>query len=97
MKKWLVALGIATLVAVPGGAALAAGSDGPIPYSVTVEGIQLPAGETFKDGGHVNVKSNQGDRGIHFESLNNQPSGQWIGKSFLPWSAFGYSDRSGLS
>ena len=28
MKKWLVALGIATLVAVPGGAALAAGSDG---------------------------------------------------------------------
>lgn len=90
MKKWLVALGIATLVAVPGGAAFAAGSDGPIPYSVTVEGIQLPAGETFKDGGHVNVKSNQGDRGIHFESLNNQPSGQWIGRSFLPWSAFGF-------
>ena len=90
MKKWLVALGIATLVAVPGGAALAAGSDGPTPYSVTVEGIRLPAGETFTDGGHVNVRTNQGARGIHFESLNNQPSGQWIGRSFLPWSAFGF-------
>lgn len=67
-----------------------AGSDSPTPYTVTVDGIQLPAGATFTDGGHVNVKSNQGDRGIHFEALNNQPSGQWIGASFLPWSAFGF-------
>lgn len=94
MKKMLVALGIAMLIAVPSGAAIAAGSDSPTPYTVTVEGIQLPAGETFKDGGHVNIKTNQGDRGIHFEALNNQPSGKWIGLSFLPWSAFGLPDES---
>ena len=90
MKKILAVLGLAILFVAPGSAAYAAGSDGPTPYSVTVEGIQLPAGETFKDGGHVNVRTNQGARGIHFESLNNQPSGVWIGKDFLPWSAFGF-------
>lgn len=69
--------------------AFAAGSDAPTPYTVTAEGVQLPAGVTFRDGGHVNVRTNQGDRGIHFESLNNQPSGRWIGAGFLPWSALG--------
>lgn len=67
-----------------------AGSDSPTPYTVSAEGITLPTGVTFADNGHVNVRTNQGDRGIHFESLNNQPSGQWIGKPFLPWSAFGF-------
>src|SRR6478735_2698952 len=70
----------------------AGGSDAPTPYTVSAAGITLPGGATFQDNGHVNVKTtNQGDKGIHFESLNNQPSGQWIGKSFLPWSAFGYN------
>ncbi|WP_282828773.1 hypothetical protein [Gulosibacter sediminis] len=76
------------LIATP---ALAAGSDSPTPYTVTETGIQLPAGVTFQDNGHVNVKTNQGDKGIHFESLNNQPSGQWIGKDFLPFTAFGFN------
>lgn len=67
------------------------GSDGVTPYSVTAEGITLPAGCFFEDNGHVNIKTSVGPKNIHFESRNNQPSGQWIGKSFLPWSAFGLS------
>lgn len=70
------------------------GSDDPTPYTVTAEGITLPAGVTFPDGGHVNIQSTQGDRGIHFESLNwpaDHPKKYYIGKSFIPWSAFGLS------
>lgn len=90
MKKFAVLILAAGLVLGGSAVAYAGGSDAHTPYTVDVNGITLPAGDTFPDGGHVNVKSNQGDRGIHFESLNNQPSGQWIGKSFLPWEAFGF-------
>lgn len=83
-----VALGALCLMGAPS-LAYAGGSDSATPYTVDATGITLPAGVTFKDNGHVNVKTNLGDKGIHFESLNNQPSGQWIGKNFLPWSAFG--------
>lgn len=72
----------------------ASGSDGTTPYTVSADGIQLPAGDTFADGGHVNIETNLGDAGIHFEALNNQPSGQWIGESFLPWSAFGFDSAT---
>lgn len=78
----LFVLGTATI-------AYAGGSDAPTPYQVTAQGITLPAGTTFPDGGHVNIRTTAGSYGIHFESLNNQPAGKWIGKSFLPWSAFG--------
>lgn len=80
-------MGVFFLGVVP---AYAGGSDSEPLYTVSVDGIYLPDGETFQDNGHVNVRTNQGDRGIHFESLNNQPSGQWIGQSFLPWEAFGF-------
>lgn len=66
------------------------GSDGQVPYEVTAEGLTLPAGATFADGGHVNVRYTAGDSersvGIHFETLNDQPSGAYVGKAFLPWS-----------
>lgn len=65
------------------------GSDAPTPYTVDAAGITLPAGVTFVDGGHINIRTTTGSYGIHFETLNNQPSGKWIGASFLPWSAFG--------
>lgn len=65
------------------------GSDDPTPYTVDAAGITLPAGHAFVDGGHVNIRTTSGSYGIHFEALNNQPSGEWIGTSFLPWSAFG--------
>lgn len=67
----------------------AGGSDAPPPYTVDAAGVTLPAGHVFVDGGHVNIRTTSGSYGIHFEALNNQPSGEWIGASFLPWSAFG--------
>ena len=50
------------------------GSDSPTPYEVTSKGIQLSGGDTFKEGGHVNIKWKKADgsessAGIHFESL----------------------------
>lgn len=73
----------------PTEASATGGSDSPTPYSVTEFGVTLPDGESFEDGGHVNITSSLGSKGIHFEALNNQPSGEWIGQNFLPWSAFG--------
>lgn len=64
--------------------AYAGGSDSPTQYSVTNEGITLPDGVTFQEQGHVNVRTESGaGRNIHFESFSD-----WIGKSFIPWSAF---------
>ena len=70
-------------------ALLSGGSDSPNPYTVDSAGITLPAGQTFQDHGHVNLVTSAGGKGIHFEALNNQPSGKWIGEGFIPWSAFG--------
>ncbi|MDR7384427.1 hypothetical protein [Promicromonospora iranensis] len=65
------------------------GSDGPVPYAVTAEGLTLPDGADFADGGHVNVRYTvagaERSAGIHFETRNEQPSGQYVGESFLPW------------
>lgn len=97
MKKFLAVLFTIVLVSLAfGGSASAAGSDGPTPYTVDASGVTLPAGDTYKDGGHVNIKYTvnggaEKSKGIHFEALNNQPSGKWIGKSNIPWSAFGLS------
>lgn len=96
----IIAIVAATFVALVAfmGPASATGSDSPTPYTVDANGVTLPTGDTFPDGGHVNIKYtvNGGpvqEKGIHFESLNNQPSGQWIGKSNLPWSAFELSGQ----
>lgn len=88
------ALTAALLVAGTALPASATGSDSPTPYTVGLHGVQLPDGQTYQDNGHVNVSANQGDKGIHFESRNNQPSGKWIGQSFLPWEAFGYDTKT---
>jgi hypothetical protein len=65
------------------------GSDGPVPYTVTAKGLTLPDGAAFADGGHVNVRYTaagaERSAGIHFETRNDQPSGQYVGESFLPW------------
>jgi len=97
LKKMLAALCTSALIAgaaVIGiaSAAHASGSDSPTPYTVDATGITLPSGATFPDGGHVNIKTSAGDKGIHFESLNwpdDNPKKYYIGKSFIPWSAFG--------
>ncbi|RPF20422.1 hypothetical protein [Myceligenerans xiligouense] len=81
-----LAVAPALLLAAP---AAASGSDGQVPYEVTAEGLTLPDGATFPDGGHVNIKYTvdgaESSAGIHFETLNDQPSGQYVGASFLPW------------
>lgn len=91
MKKILAAVAVGLGLALVPTAAYAgsSSSDSPTPYTVDGAGIKLPDGVAFLDGGHVNITSSKGGKGLHFESLNNQPSGQWIGKSFIPWSAFG--------
>ena len=92
MSAWRLPLAVAavlgfTLIGVP---AFAGGSDASTPYTVDEAGITLPAGDVFVDGGHVNVRLVDGTTaGIHFEALNDQPSGEWIGQSFLPWPALG--------
>jgi LPXTG-motif cell wall-anchored protein len=98
LKKIITAIAMAgaMLLAVPT-AAHAGGSDSPTPYTVDSAGITLPSPDTFPDGGHVNLQTSAGGKGIHFESLNNQPSGQWIGQSFIPWSAFGLTDCDTVS
>jgi len=84
----LIAFALVSATALP---ASAAGSDGPIPYTVTASGLTLAAGDTFPDGGHVNIRYTD-SRGaaqsasVHFESQNNQPSGAFIDTSYLPWS-----------
>lgn len=81
-------------------AARAAGSDSPTPYTVDRTGITLPAGQTFPDNGHVNVRWTGGAAGLHFEGKcvtrtdaecagGRHDAAQLIGAAFIPWSAFG--------
>lgn len=88
-KHLLPALTVAGLLAISPATAFAGGSDSPTPYEVTVEGVTLPDGETFPAHGHVNVRIDGVGYGIHFDPNNGHPGGQWIGASFIPWSAFG--------
>ena len=80
--------------------ARAAGSDSPTPYTVDRTGITLPAGQTFPDNGHVNIRWDGGAAGLHFEGKcvtrtdaecagARHEAAQFIGASFIPWSAFG--------
>lgn len=88
------------LLALLVGPASAAGSDSPTPYTVDATGITLPDGHMFSDSGHVNVKTDEGDVSMHFEGKcitrtdaecagKRHADAQFIGKSFIPWSAFG--------
>jgi hypothetical protein len=90
VRTSLAATAATTLVLLPVSAAVAGGSDAPVPYDVSPDGLTLPAGNTFGDNEHVNIRYTvdgvEKSAGVHFESLNNQPSGQFIGQDFLPWS-----------
>src|SRR5690625_2842948 len=90
MRKHIFpALTVAGLLAVSPAVAFAGGSDSPTPYEVTVEGVALPAGQVFPAHGHVNVRIDGVGYGIHFDPNNDHPGGAWIGKSSIPWTAFG--------
>ena len=97
----VVAAGV--LVALVAGPAVAGGSDSPTPYTVDVDGITLPDGYVFADGGHVNVNTDEGAVSMHFEGKcvdrtdaecagKRHDDAQFIGQSFIPWSAFGLPD-----
>lgn len=74
------------------------------PYIVTEAGITLPEGATFPDGGHVNVNSEPNAWNMHFEAKcidrtdyecagKIHDDAQYIGASFIPWSAFGLTGK----
>ena len=103
-RMFVVAL-ISCLAIVPlGTTAYADGSDSPTPYEVTKDGIQLPAGDTFSDNGHVNIKATGSTwKDLHFEgkcitrtdaecSGDRHAAAQYIGKSSIPWEAFGLKE-----
>jgi len=92
MRHATVAATAAALLLISAGPAAAGGSDDEPPYQVTADGLTLPPGDAFRDGGHVNIRyttpgAEQQGAGIHFETLNGQPSAAYVGKQFLPWSA----------
>jgi hypothetical protein len=72
------------------------------PFTVTAEGVSLPAGQTFPDGGHVNIQATAPHNDLHFEAkcidrvdaecANLHDAAQFIGQPFIPWSAFGLTD-----
>src|SRR5690625_3943207 len=89
MKKSTILAGLSALALVLAPAvASAGGSDAPTPYTVTEAGITLPDGVTFPESGHINIKVDGEEYGIHLDPNNDQPGGKWVGESFIPWSAF---------
>lgn len=92
MKKFITLLVAAFALLLAPTAVSAAGSDSPVPYSMDVEGLTLPGTSTHPANGHVNIKYLSGgvekSAGIHMDPNNNQPGGHWIGRSFIPWTAF---------
>ncbi|MFJ4107414.1 hypothetical protein [Oerskovia enterophila] len=92
MRAVPVALLTTAILATTPAIASAGGSDAPTPYTVTAGGVTLPTGTAYVDGGHVNYRATALDGtgarsfGTHFESLNNQPSGKYIGTSFYDFS-----------
>lgn len=83
LAKASVLLGMITGFALIPGVA-SAGSDSPTPYTVTADGITLPADTVFPAHGHVNWRTTSSSGGIHFDPNNNQPGAVYIGASFLP-------------
>ncbi len=98
---WIAVLSIVGLIVVGiASAARAGGSDSATPYTVDSTGITLPTGSTFPDNGHVNIRWDGGSANLHFEGKcitrtdaecagPRHDAAQYIGRSFIPWSAFG--------
>ena len=82
----------AALVLLPT-AAHAGGSDSPTPYTVTAEGVTLPAGTTFEANGHLNYRvtaldgSGQRTFNVHQSVPHNGvwPRAAYVGKDYYPW------------
>lgn len=83
MRALAITLLSAALVLSPSVAV--AGSDSPVPYTVTAAGITLPEGVTFPAHGHVNWTTSWARHGVHFDPNNGAHGGKYIGQSFLPF------------
>lgn len=100
----LVLLLVAALTIAFAPSAAFAGSDNKTPYTLTKEGIQLPDGHVIEDNGHINIRATGSEwHNLHFESKCiertdaeckglRHDAAQYIGKNFIPWSAFGLDD-----
>lgn len=62
-----------------------AGSDSPTPYTVSADGITLPAGTVFPAHGHVNWRTTWAQHGIHLDPNNGHHGAKYIGASFIPF------------
>lgn len=77
----------AILVATP--TIASAGSDSPTPYTVTASGVSLPAGQVFREHGHVNYRATALDGtgeqsfNVHLETANGRSTAAYVGASFL--------------
>ncbi|TGJ96446.1 hypothetical protein DLJ96_12155, partial [Actinotalea fermentans ATCC 43279 = JCM 9966 = DSM 3133] len=77
----------AILVATP--TIASAGSDSPTPYTVTASGVSLPAGQVFREHGHVNYRATALDGtgeqsfNVHLETANGRSTAAYVGAGFL--------------
>lgn len=77
----------AILVATP--TIASAGSDSPVPYTVTASGVSLPAGQVFREHGHVNYRATALDGtgeqsfNVHLETTNGRSTAGYVGAGFL--------------
>lgn len=82
------------LLAGSAAAAFAGGSDDPTPYTVTADGLSLPAGRTFVEHDHVNVRYVVGDQTLtaqlHVQAATAQ--GAFAGRTGLAWTELGLPD-----
>lgn len=76
-------------------AAFAGGSDDPTPYTVTADGLSLPAGRTFVEHDHVNVRYVVDGQTLaaqlHVQAATAQ--GAFAGRTGLAWTELGLPDR----
>ncbi|GCE78491.1 hypothetical protein [Cellulomonas biazotea] len=76
-------------------AAHAGGSDDPTPYTVTAEGLTLPAGRTFVEHDHVNVRyvvdGETRSAMLHVQAATAQ--GAFAGRGDVRWSELGLPER----
>lgn len=99
--KFVLKLGVIVVAAIAAIFSVTPANASDLQFTVSAEGITLPPGETFLPEGHVNINADpNGAWNMHFESkciertdyecagkIHNDA--QYIGKSFIPWEAFG--------
>jgi len=82
-----VLVGVGALVA----SSARAASHDPTPYTVGRDGLSFPS--PLQAHSHINVRTADGvTHGLHMDPNNGHPGASWVGRSFVPWAAFGITD-----